>query len=82
MLELEATNSHLYPGARGRVASGTASDGAVVLVFADGVCVSATLAGDRLTVPPHTTARGTAIAQKGWVIEFGDGRFRIRSRAD
>jgi hypothetical protein len=81
MLELEATNSHLYPGARGRVVTGDVSGTVVLLVFSDGNRVSATLETGCLTVPPHTTAKGASIPQKCWFIEFGGGRFRIRSRA-
>lgn len=81
MLELEATHSHLYPGARGRIVGGDVADGPVTVVFADGGRAAATLSGDRLRVAAHETAKGTAIAEKTWIITLSDQGFRIRARA-
>lgn len=85
-MELEAGHTHLYPGATGH-ADGPFRDGPVTVAFADGVRVAGRLAGDRLAVAAHRTARGTAIAEKAWVIAAGgtepDGRvpFRVTARA-
>ncbi|MYM57062.1 hypothetical protein [Thalassovita mangrovi] len=81
MLELETTHSHLYPGARGRVVAGAVADGPVTLIFADGARAAATLTGNRLQVAAHETAKGTAIAAKGWAIAFDGADFRITARA-
>lgn len=79
MTELETTHSHLYPGARGRVLSGAAY-GPVTVSFADGIRVSGTLEGDRLTVTAHRTAKGAAIPEKTWTIRIEGDAFRIFGR--
>jgi hypothetical protein len=85
-LELGATHSHLYPGARGHAAA-PLRDGPVALTFADGVRVTGDLWGDRLTLAAHRTAKGTEIPEKSWVIATAppepDGRvpFRVVARA-
>jgi hypothetical protein len=80
MLELEASHSHLYPGARGRLLSGRPEDGPVMLTFADGTRVPGTLAGDRLTLAAHKTAAGTGIPEKSWTLRFEGQGFRALSR--
>jgi hypothetical protein len=85
-LELTATHSHLYPGARGH-AGAPLRDGAVVLTFSDGTRVTGHLSGDRLTLAAHRTAKGADIPEKTWMIApfppGPDGRvpFRIAARA-
>jgi hypothetical protein len=64
MLELEATHSHLCPGARGRVATDGPAHGPIAPSFADGVRIVATLDGERLGVPGYATARDTEIGAK------------------
>jgi len=81
LLELEATNTHLYPGATGAILSGEPGDGPVTLRFADGGAAAGTLAGEVLHLAAHTTAAGTDIDAKSWQIAFNDGRFRITARA-
>lgn len=86
-LELAATHSHLYPGARGH-ASEPLRDGPVALTFADGARVPGHLAENRLTLAAHRTAKGTPIGQKTWVIEAAppgpDGHvaFRVARREE
>ncbi|MCZ0812060.1 MAG: hypothetical protein ACQEVT_07145 [Pseudomonadota bacterium] len=79
MTELEPADTHLYPGATGRIASGPA-DGPVVLRFAGGASAQGVLSGDRLDVMPHVTAAGTPIAAKRWRIAIADARFRVLKR--
>jgi hypothetical protein len=85
-LEMTASHSHLYPGARGS-AEGRLRDGPVAMTFADGIRVPGRLDGDRLTLDAHRTAKGTAIGRKTWVVAEGPtdsvGRisFRIAARA-
>lgn len=81
MLELEATNTHLYPGATGAILSGAPGDGPVTLRFADGGTATGTLSGDVLRIAPYTTAAGTHIAAKSWQTAFDGDRFRITARA-
>jgi hypothetical protein len=81
MLCLSATRTHLYPGARGRVASGVVSDGPVEIAFADGSHAFGSLLGRRLDLHTYDTAAGTAIPQKAWTIVFTGGDFHVRGRA-
>lgn len=87
---LRAAGSHLYPGAKGTV-SALPPDrrGPCLVEFADGAAATATLVAedDRrvLAAAAYTTARGTRIPAKRWLIAF-DGappaaRFRILGRA-
>ncbi|KRS17177.1 hypothetical protein [Roseovarius indicus] len=80
MLELDATNTHLYPGARGTVLSGAPGDGPVTLRFADGAAAPGMLQAETLKVEPYTTAAGTRIAAKAWRIAFDGAQFRITAR--
>lgn len=80
MLELEATNTHLYPGARGTILGGEATSGPVTLRFADGGAATGRLEGETLRVDPYTTAAGTGIAAKAWRIALSDKEFRITAR--
>ena len=80
MLELEASHSHLYRGARGRLVSGRLEDGPVILSFADGTRVAGTLAGSRLTLAAHRTAAGTGIPERAWTLRFEGEGFRVLSR--
>ncbi|MEQ8293127.1 MAG: hypothetical protein RIA08_13055 [Roseovarius sp.] len=81
MLELEATNTHLYPGATGTILSGEPVSGPVTLRFADGGGAAGTLSGEVLHTAPYTTAAGTGITAKSWQIAFDGDRFRITARA-
>lgn len=80
MLELDATNTHLYPGAKGTILSGDAQDGPVTLRFADGSAATGRLEGETLRLDPYTTAAGTDIAAKAWRIAFEGSGFRITAR--
>lgn len=80
-MELEATHSHLYPGARGRILHGAARKGPVIVHFADGTAARGELEGDLLRLATHSTAAGTRIAAKAWRIAFAGDRFRITARA-
>lgn len=83
MPDLHAFHSHLYPGARGRVVSGTA-EGLVQVEFSDGIVVPAMLSGTRLSLSGYRTASGTRIAAKRWRLAFdrhADKRvFRVMKR--
>ncbi|MDM8166479.1 hypothetical protein [Roseovarius sp.] len=81
MLELEATNTHLYPGATGTILSGEPVSGPVSLRFADGSGATGTLSGEMLHIKPYTTTAGTEIAAKSWQIAFDGDHFRITARA-
>ncbi|HUF87881.1 MAG TPA: hypothetical protein VMM59_10915 [Thermohalobaculum sp.] len=85
-LVLRAGASHLYPGARGSLEGALAAARTPCLVaFADGAAATATLAprGDALILAtaPYTTARGTGIAAKRWLVELNAQGFRVRRRA-
>lgn len=80
---LVAANTHLYPGARLRVAlPDSATDrpawrggNALVLEFSDGVVVAGTLhkvQADEVEIALHAyaTASGTAIAAKNWRLRW------------
>lgn len=94
-LVLCAAGSHLYPGARG-TASGEAppaesppAETPCLVEFADGAATPATLApaagGCLLATAPYTTARGTRIPAKRWLVSLAPGtdgpRFRVLRRA-
>ena len=89
-LVLRAGSSHLYPGAAG-TAHGALPHGAepCLVEFADGAATLATLTPgeDRhvLATEPYTTARGTRIPAKRWVIAVTGGNpelsFRVLRRA-
>lgn len=81
MLELEAANTHLYPGAKGAILSGAAGNGPVALRFADGALATGTLAGDTLWVRPYTTAAGTDIPARTWRVTIGANCFRITAHS-
>ncbi len=87
---LQAGGSHLYPGARGTAAGLPPTPGGPCLVeFADGAAAHATLAveGDHLVLAlaPYTTARGTRVPARRWLVEITAGaagtRFRVVARA-
>lgn len=84
MIELEIGHSHLYPGARGRVSSGTGSRGTeAVLRFADGASAAATLDDAVLRVAAYRTDAGTKIAAKSWRLRFaGEAEFTVDARLD
>ncbi len=78
---LSASHTHLYPGARGRLA-GAGEDGRVRVEFADGAVAGGRLAGTTLRLDPHVTAAGTRVAGRQWALELADGRFRVLRRLD
>lgn len=80
MLELEVQQTHLYPGARGRILAGVPEDGPVRLIFADLGVAAGVLNGDRLMVAAHRTERGSEIPGKIWVVAWDGGAFRILAR--
>lgn len=80
MLELAASHTHLYRGARGRILRGIPKDGPVLVEFADGTSAQGALTGQVLELPPHVTAAGTRIAARRWRVSFGDTGFRIEAR--
>jgi len=83
MPDLHAFHTHLYPGARGRVAPG-AAEGLVQVLFSDSIVVPATLSGTRLCLSGYRTASGTRIAAKRWRLDFDrqpdKGIFRVTKR--
>lgn len=83
MTHLRFSNSHLYPGARGR--ADAVAPGPCRIEFGDGVEVSAEVAESdgqlTLAVAPHKTARGTTIAGKRWRLDVtpaDDGALALR----
>jgi hypothetical protein len=80
MLELEARQSHLYAGARGRILSGCPQDGPVSVTFGDLSRAAGRLDGDCLVLGPYRTAAGRAIPQRRWRVAFDAGGFRILGR--
>ena len=87
---LRAAGSHLYPGATGTAAGlGAEAEGPCLVELADGAAAPGTLEagpdGLVLTTAPYTTARGTVIRAKRWLIEVmpgaAEGRFRVIGRA-
>ncbi|WP_375686976.1 hypothetical protein [Pseudooceanicola sp. LIPI14-2-Ac024] len=81
MTELEATHSHLYPGATGRALAEPA-DGPVVIRFSDGSSATGTLDGDRLALGAYTTTAGTRVAPRAFRLAFDPaGGFRVTARA-
>ena len=86
MIVLRATHSHLYPGARGRLDGPMPPGSAPCLVeFADGSAAHGTLMpeadGTVLATDPYTTACGTRIPAKRWLIEPTGEGFRVVRRA-
>jgi hypothetical protein len=82
-LEITASHSHLYPGARCR-AEGCLRDGPVAVTFADGMRVAGHLADGTLSLAAYRTARGTEIAARRWAVAVGepdDGGTPLRIRA-
>ncbi|QCO19387.1 hypothetical protein D3869_29485 (plasmid) [Azospirillum brasilense] len=80
-ITLEAGGTHLYVGARGTVRDGRLSAAPSVkpppcmVVFSDGVFTAGTLTPRggtewQLAVDGYTTARGTAIPAKRWLVEM------------
>lgn len=85
MIELEATSTHLYPGARVHLASGAeaiaASGQDVVLTFADHSRAAGRLSGDLLMVEGYETAAGREIDAGAWSVALDEGSIKIRRRA-
>ncbi len=92
-LQLEASHTHLYPGARGIVSGALpAGDQAVVceVAFSDGSVALGSLALSQKTeglleTGPYTTAAGSEIPTKRWRLEIsgdaaGPRRFRVRAK--
>lgn len=80
MTELDAPNSHLYPGAR-LSCRGALRDGPVTVLFADGSVTGGRLADDRLETRPYATAAGTAIPAKAWRLKIAGRDIRILAKA-
>lgn len=73
MIEIEAFNTHLYRGARGKIlGDGLARDGYLRIVFSDGVVVAGRLSGTLLILDAYVTAGGTSIPCKAWEVRYGD----------
>ena len=88
-LVLRAGASHLYPGAAGTARGSLPGGSALCLVeFADGAATGGTLdpaeGGHVLATDPYTTAHGTRIPAKRWLIALGgdpaERRFRVLRR--
>jgi hypothetical protein len=91
-LALEVDATHLYPGARGRLAGRRPVSGiptACTLIFSDFTRVAGSIrwAGGndgRLNVESYVTAAGTRIPPKAWVISLSPQRdtfaLRVQSR--
>ncbi|AWJ87904.1 hypothetical protein TSH58p_30860 (plasmid) [Azospirillum sp. TSH58] len=94
-ITLEAGGTHLHVGARGTVRDGRLSaapfgrPSPCLVVFSDGAFAAGTLTPQggtewRLAVDGYTTARGTAIPAKRWLVEMagigGTLSFRAKAR--
>ncbi len=85
MLKLAVADTHLYPGCRATLEqlddeARHSSDEPVSLVFSDGAMAAGTLADAVLSVEPYTTAAGTAIAAKAWVVARAGTDLRVTGR--
>jgi hypothetical protein len=78
MLDLDASSSHLYPGARLRVLSGEGPD--AVIRFADGASATARIAGARLSVEGYVTRAGTKIPTTVWQVDGSEEEIRVRAK--
>jgi hypothetical protein len=79
MLRLSATRSHLYTGARGRIAGG--GHGPAEIEFADGSHAAGHLDGPILALGPYVTAAGTRIGPARWRIDREGEIFRVAGSA-
>lgn len=82
---IEATNTHLYPGARGRAGALPQEPAPCLVVFADGARAAGRIAplgeGFRLDLGAHRTARGRAVAARTWrLAQAADGTLRVLAR--
>lgn len=83
MMELTASNTHLYPGSRLKAVGQTLqAEGDVTILYSDGATASAKLKGQTLTVEPYKTAAGTKIAQKQWQLRDDGDTWIIAKRLD
>lgn len=90
VLALDADNTHLYPGARLTADEGLAALSGpteAIVLFRDHSTADAVLtrAGDEfeLRVEAYSTAAGTGIDAKSWVLRAGDDRsLVVKRRAD
>lgn len=85
-MRFQLAHTHAYPGCR--VTLGEEDDGDENLVeFSDGVIVPCRHrredAAIVLTIAPYTTARGTRIGEKTWILrpEAATGGWKIKARA-
>lgn len=80
-------DSHVYPGCLAST-DGEVTAGPTHVQFSDGSVVEARIASistDQiiLAISGHTTSKGSAIAQKSWVlVSLGADRWRIKKRYD
>lgn len=80
-------DSHAYPGCPAK-ADEPPQDGPVHVEFNDGTVAGGLVKrlGDNritLTIDAYTTGKGTAIAEKSWLLESrGEDRWRISRRFD
>lgn len=87
---LEAAHTHLHPGARLRLAAGSAAPGAgtaLQIVFADlaataGRVLDAEAGTLQVAVEPYLTRRGTLVAARRWLLlPDGDAQWRAKKPA-
>lgn len=79
MVEIFVHHTHLYPGAKGRLAEPPA-DGPALVEFSDGVAVTGRMEGETLAMPAYRTAAGTKVDAKRWRLAFNADGFKVRSR--
>jgi hypothetical protein len=86
---LRATHTHLYPGHRGTIAGLTdlidlPSDGDCLVEFSDGSVTPARITPSanhwQLETGAYTTAAGTAIAEKRWLVDLSESEDRVEFR--
>ncbi|MDT8344555.1 MAG: hypothetical protein RQ752_08980, partial [Thermohalobaculum sp.] len=82
---IEATNTHLYPGAWGRAGALPQVPAPCLVVFADGACAAGRIAPlgaeVRLDLDAHRTARGRTIAARAWrIAQAADGTLPVLAR--
>lgn len=85
-MRFQLAHTHAYPGCRVKIAEADVGDENVV-EFSDGVIVACRHVregtGIVLTIAAYTTARGTAIGEKSWILlpDPAKGDWKIKARA-
>lgn len=85
-MRFQLAHTHAYPGCRVTLAEADNADESLV-EFSDGVVVPCRYrredAAIVLTIAPYTTARGTKIGEKSWMLclDAATGGWKIKARA-